>query len=59
MIGEGTPTPNRPGDYTRRHFEVGYRDLDSSLGVVRNREETGGGDDGPTPMAWGWSLGAA
>ena len=43
MIGEGAPTPNRLGDYTRRHFEVGYRDLDSSLGVVRNREETGGG----------------
>ena len=49
VIGEGTPiilyTPNRLGDYTDRSpFRVGYRDLDSSSGVVRNREGGAGGE---------------
>ena len=44
MIGEGTPAPNRLGDYTYRLFEEGITIyLDSSLGVVRNREGAQGG----------------
>ena len=43
MIGEGTPTPSRLGDYTGRHFEEGVAIQTPVLGVVRNREGAGGG----------------
>ena len=46
---------------TGRHlFRGRYRDLDSSLGVVRNRQGTGGGErTDPQRWRWGWSLDAA
>ena len=38
----------------------GCRVPNCSIGADTNREGTGGGgDDRPTPMAWGWSLDAA
>ena len=58
-IGEGTPTPYRLGDYTGRSpFRGWYHDLDSSLGVVRNREGAGG-EDMTDPHRWrmGMELG--
>ena len=53
------PARNRLGDNTGRHFkEVSRFKLQ-----VRDHQEArnirGGGDDRPTPMAWGWSLDTA
>ena len=47
----GTPTPNRLGDYTGRHFEEGITMQTPALVVVRHREGAGG-EEMTDPQRW-------
>ena len=59
MSGEGTPTSNRIGDFTGRHFEEGVALQTQAQGSPRKEKEKGWGEERPAPMGWGWSLDAA